>query len=462
MNMKPTSALGYALISFSGALWLYWLFVQRRLPADVGDGIQHFFYAQAVFSDPVHALNHWAKPLFTLLASPFAQLGFQGMVLFNGVVFFVTALIARMVLVHMRTPIVWQAVFPLLLLISGDYVMTVIAGLTEPLFNLVMMLAVLFLVRKQTVAFALAVSFLPYLRSEGQLPVILAVAVLLVLNRAKHLPFLLVGSVIYAVIGAVVLGDFWWYFTESPYVASNAVYGSGSTWHYVISYRNYLDNVGLFMLIIAVGVFLWKLKQRTFARTELVVLLFGLGTFFGIIGVHSLLYAKGMYGAYGLTRLATQGLPVLFLICLWLIGNIEFTVPKWRNVHARLPLVIVAALGLFVATTQRHDERLKPLPQALIDFPLPEAGKVVYHHPLVPYLAGENPFTPGSRFIFWQRSAQVLPSEMLPGDWLVWDAQFGPAEMNLPLDLLLAHPDLELVAQAPLDGTAVTLFRRQE
>jgi hypothetical protein len=81
---------------------------------------------------------------------------------------------------------------------------------------------------------------------------------------------------------------------------------------------------------------------------------------------------------------------------------------------------------------------------------------------LVPYLAGENPFTPGSRFIFWQRSAQVLPSEMLPGDWLVWDAQFGPAEMNLPLDLLLAHPDLELVTQAPLDGAVVALFRKRE
>ncbi len=462
MIKQQTSAWGYALIAFSGALWLYALGVQRRLPADVGDGVQHFFYAQAVFSDPLHALNHWAKPLFTLLASPFAQLGFQGMVLFNAGVFWVTALIARMVLVHLRTPFAWQAVFPLLLMISGDYVMTVIAGLTEPLFNLVMMLAVLFLVRKQTLAFALAVSFLPYLRSEGQLPVILAVAVLLVLHRAKHLPFLLVGSVIYAVIGAVVLGDFWWYFTESPYVASNAVYGSGSPWHYVISYRNYLDNVGLFMLIIAVGVFLWKLKQRTFARTDLVVLLFGLGTFFGIIGVHSLLYAKGMYGAYGLTRLATQGLPVLFLICLWLIGGVAFKRPAWRLAHTRLPLLLVAALALFVATTHRHDERLKPLPQALIDFPLPEAGKVVYHHPLVPYLAGENPFTPGSRFIFWQRSDRLLPAAMQPGDCLVWDAQFGPAEMNLPLDLLMAHPNLELVAQAPLDGAAVALFRKRE
>jgi hypothetical protein len=462
MIKQQTSAWGYALIAFSGALWLYALGVQRRLPADVGDGVQHFFYAQAVFSDPLHALNHWAKPLFTLLASPFAQLGFKGMVLFNVGVFFGTALIARMVLLHLRTPIAWQAVFPLLLMISGDYVMTVIAGLTEPLFNLVMMLAVLFLVRKQTVAFAVAVSFLPYLRSEGQLPVILAVAALLALNRAKHLPFLLAGSMIYAVIGAVVFGDFWWYFTQSPYVASNAVYGSGSPWHYVVSYRNYLDNVGLFLLLLAVGVFIWKLIQRTFARTELVVLFFGLGTFFGIVVVHSLLYAKGIYGAYGLTRLATQGLPVLFLICLWLIGNLEFKLPTWRTVHARLPLVIVAALGLFVATTQRHDEHLKPLPQALIDFPLPEAGKVVYHHPLVPYLAGENPFTPGSRFIFWQRSAQVLPSEMLSGDWLVWDAQFGPAEMNLPLDLLLAHPDLELVAQTPLDGAAVALFRMRE
>jgi hypothetical protein len=266
---------------------------------------------------------------------------------------------------------------------------------------------------------------------------------------------------IYAVIGAVVLGDFWWYFTNSPYEASNAVYGSGSPWHYVVSYRNYLDNVGLFMLLIAVGVFIWKLKQRTFDRVEFVVLFFGLGTFFGIVVVHSLLYAKGIYGAYGLTRLATQGLPVLFLICLWLIGGVAFKQTPWRLAHARLPLLLVAALALFVAMTNRHDERLKPLPQALIDFPLPEAGKVVYHHPLVPYLAGENPFTPDSRFVFWQRTDRVLPAAMQSGDCLVWDVQFGPAEMNLPLALLLAHPDLELVAQSPLDGAAVALFRKR-
>lgn len=440
-----------------------WLFMQRSLPVDVGDGVQHFFYAQAVFSDPIHLLNHWAKPLFTLLSSPFAQLGLQGMVLFNVVVFFFTALIARMVLIHMRTPTAWQALFPLLLLISGDYVMTVIAGLTEPLFNLALMLAVLFLVRKQTLAFAIAVSFLPYLRSEGQLPVILAACALVAMRSAKHVPFLLTGSVIYAMIGALVLGDFGWYFTKSPYIADNAVYASGSAWHYVISYRNYLDNVGLFLLLLALGIIVRKaIQQRAFEREQLVVLFFGFATFFGIVVVHSLLYARGIYGAYGLTRLATQGLPVVFVLCLGLLGNVAFKLPKWRSVHSRLPLLIVAALGLFLATTKRHDERLKPLQKAMLMLPIPVDGRVVYHHPLLPYLAGENPFVPGSRFIFWQRSEQVLPSEMLPGDWLVWDTQFGPAEMNLPLDLLMAHPDLELVEQATGDDVQLALFRMRE
>ncbi len=47
------------------------------------DSINHFLYAHYAPPHPELYLNHWAKPLFTLLASPFAQFGFIGIKLFN-------------------------------------------------------------------------------------------------------------------------------------------------------------------------------------------------------------------------------------------------------------------------------------------------------------------------------------------------------------------------------------------
>ena len=56
-----------------------------------GDSIQHYQIARYSWSDPELLLHHWGKPLFTLFASPFAQLGHWGMSLFNACCVLATA-----------------------------------------------------------------------------------------------------------------------------------------------------------------------------------------------------------------------------------------------------------------------------------------------------------------------------------------------------------------------------------
>ena len=58
---------------------------------DPGDGIKHFQIAKYSWDYPSLLLHHWGKPLFTLLSSPFAQLGFNGMIFFNILLFVVCA-----------------------------------------------------------------------------------------------------------------------------------------------------------------------------------------------------------------------------------------------------------------------------------------------------------------------------------------------------------------------------------
>ena len=51
-----------------------------------GDSIHHYLYAKYATAHPENFFNHWAKPLYVLLACSFAQFGFVGMKIFNALV----------------------------------------------------------------------------------------------------------------------------------------------------------------------------------------------------------------------------------------------------------------------------------------------------------------------------------------------------------------------------------------
>ena len=45
---------------------------------DAGDSIHHYLYARYAPYHPELFFDHWAKPLYVLLAAPFAAFGFEG------------------------------------------------------------------------------------------------------------------------------------------------------------------------------------------------------------------------------------------------------------------------------------------------------------------------------------------------------------------------------------------------
>ena len=47
------------------------------------DDISHFRRSRYAFQHPEFFLYHWGKPFFTALTAPFAQLGFEGVRIFN-------------------------------------------------------------------------------------------------------------------------------------------------------------------------------------------------------------------------------------------------------------------------------------------------------------------------------------------------------------------------------------------
>jgi hypothetical protein len=70
------------LTLFFCCCWFIYNFSKSDIPADAGDGIMHYYISNASWQNPSLFLDHWGKPLFILLSSPFSQFGFAGIVFF--------------------------------------------------------------------------------------------------------------------------------------------------------------------------------------------------------------------------------------------------------------------------------------------------------------------------------------------------------------------------------------------
>ncbi|MCB0786930.1 MAG: hypothetical protein KDC02_22320, partial [Flavobacteriales bacterium] len=132
-----------------------------------GDSEQHFLIARWAPVHPELYLDHWGKPLFTLLASPFAQLGFAGMKAFNALCMLGTLLMT------MRLARRWELPHPVLaglflLACPGVWELT-FSGLTEPLFALGLVTVVVLAEEDRWRPAALVAGLLPFVRSEGLL-----------------------------------------------------------------------------------------------------------------------------------------------------------------------------------------------------------------------------------------------------------------------------------------------------
>ncbi|MCS7078406.1 MAG: hypothetical protein NZ455_16965, partial [Bacteroidia bacterium] len=128
----PKKVLWYVLI-----LYIFicaWTIFYFNGTAGTGDTITHFLFAKYAFKYPIFFFDHWAKPVFTLLASPFAQFGFTGIKVFNALVTVFTLYFTYQCAVLLK---INQPILPVLfcILMPSYYILT-FSGLTEPLFAL--------------------------------------------------------------------------------------------------------------------------------------------------------------------------------------------------------------------------------------------------------------------------------------------------------------------------------------
>jgi hypothetical protein len=457
MIIRKTASL---LLRFTGLLlalvYLTGMNFRNELPVDAGDGIAHYSIARQSWVESFYFLDHWGKPLFTLLSSPFAQAGFQSFVVFNLLIFTATCLVVFAIFRKLNVATAYYFFFPLLLICVPDYSYCILGGMTEPLFGLLLTAAVYAAFCQRWIVFAIVVSFTPFARSEGMFVVVLALGLLLTVGMSEYrsasdytiprkkilriystIPFLATGFIIYAIAGWWLIDMPMWYFENDPY-PEGSIYGNGPWWWYLSTWKNHFGLITLALL--PFGVFgcivLWK---KQLVRNFIWIFLFTAAVYGGIVFIHSCLWMLGIKGAGGLTRLAIQGLPPVLML---IIVGCHFVTKQLNSIPH-----IVAGLGVSMLIIKEIPElpyplKANPFEKLLIQsadyahahFP---GKRIYYFHPLIPWRL--NVGTKDTESNMEQRYFHRMPKmvvEMQEGGIVIRDPQFGPVEQGLPLDFV--------------------------
>ena len=433
----------------------YLLFVifSGDLPYDTGDGLLHFAISKQSWASPEMFLNHWGKPLFILFSSGFAQFGFKAYTIFNVLVFLSTILLLFSIFKHFKIRGIIPILTPIIFLTIPDYTGGVVGGLTEPFFGLLLVIMLWACIKEKWILFAIVASFTPFARSEGMLVVVSAPLMLLLFKQWKALPFVFLGFLVYAGIGKLLIDQPMWYFENDPYPAVSS-YGKGLWSDYLTRFDKHIGYIPLYLLpLMFVGFFMWKQQQP---KKAILTTLYFFGIYFAIIFIHSYLWANGLKGSLGLTRIATQGLPAALGLGLVFTGFMINELHKVTNLFAFSAILCISVthiLQLELPIKETPYQKIIRESGEYVQKYEKQVGKIYYFQPLIAYHKGITVMETHPQYIHsFLHLEEDVKNKFKVGDIIIREAQFGPIEQGLPFEELNKYPWIKQVKHYYVNG----------
>jgi hypothetical protein len=402
---------------------------------DPADSIVHYLFAKYAPLHPKLFFDHWAKPVYVILASPFAQFGFTGMKVFNSIISLITMYYTyrtaeRLKLQNAIMVVVIMMFAPL------NYIIT-FSGLTEPLFAMFTVLAIFFCANQKYLTASIIISFLPYIRSEG-LIIIGVFALYFIIKKAwRVLPFLLSGSIFFSIAGYFVYHDLLWVFTKIPYASLSSPYGSGPILHFVEELMNVVGIPSYILLWIGFLFICFKVLKKKAQAEEVFILLFGFSAF---VIAHSLFWYLGIFNSYGLKRVLIGIIPIIALIILQgynIVSEYLFSTKKTANMVLQFLIITYVVIFPFTANPsaihwQKDMELGKDqiLANEVSNYFLEKKDTqhlFIYDHPQLSIGMNIDPFDDTKN----KKISRESISQMKPGDILIWENIFAENDANI-------------------------------
>jgi hypothetical protein len=420
---------------------------------DSGDSILHYLMAKQSWSYPKYFLHHWAKPFFVLVSSPFTQLGWAGMKLFNMLCVVGSLFVVWRIQSHSARVLL---IFLVIGLSMPDLLLVQSSGLTEPLFGLILCLGLMAYARNKIKLAALIWSWLPFVRSEGWI-ILLVLAVLLGIQRKWYAIFFLsLGTIVYSLVGAAFYQDLLWVFHENPYQGEEIKYGSGSWLHYwnQLPYAMGLPN---FIVLIVGSLHLLNLfARRRIGIKEPSVL--ALVVFWAFFTAHSIFWGMGWFHSFGLRRVFIAVLPLVVLINFKLLNTLVAS----RLKHIKfVALCLILLIGVFPylgnpmgidveeSIAKKNDQIVADkAAKWLLQSEYSERPVAIGFHYLV---------IPLERDMDNGREVKLIDSytknALIPGTILLWDSYFSESDKGVQEIMLLTDSKCKLIRSIQADSS---------
>ena len=314
---------------------------------DEGDSIMHYLFARYAFGHPENFIHHWAKPFYVLIMAPFARFGFMSAKLFNTflscIAVWFTYLIAR----EMKYK--WAIAVFVIALFFKNFMVVAFSGLTEPLNDALIAIAIYLAFTQRYMAATIIMSFLPFIRSEGLFLCGTFALYLLWLRQWRLVPLLLLGHIIYSIAGYHHYKDFLWVIHQIPYGYHNTHYGHGSWSHFITQMpmitgvlNAVLLSVGMIIMISLPVYLFYKKRPQDISKQSIFIV----GLFLIFFAMHASFWALGIFASFGLVRVFVAIACVMILIMLTAIEYIDQVLSKYVKWHA--PIIIAPLLALYL------------------------------------------------------------------------------------------------------------------
>lgn len=461
----------FAWLTFAGGVaWALYLLIPAGMAYETGDSIAHYVISREAWHHPALMLQHWGRPVATLLYMPAALVGLSAARITSLILAILTALVTLQLARRLQVPFVFA--IPVLLWFQPWFVRWAVQpALTEVPFSLMMVLSAYLFVSGRLLPASLIVGLFPLTRIEA-----IALTGLWTIYSIWRREWR--GAALAVLPALVYAGLYRWTFGQFPGGNFPIIPTAGTHllshtapprhgWNFLMPL---LSGIGLPVVILAlygapliirsaprIAVFGW------YASYVLVhAVTFGIGVrVVSALGSDQIRYlspiapAASIAGALGLKSFVGQ------------VGDsLETLLGQRAPPPQRLGWLIMAAcIGLVLA----GGLRLKPTPvdpevaaaEATVDWLRQHGmtnGPLVATHILIDYYLPGH-FLPARPGVDPESESPPPPSTMPVGTVVVWDTHFSG---HLGLHALLAsNPSWKLLATFPWSEGRFEIFRKE-
>lgn len=428
---------------------------------DAGDSIQHYLVAKGSWLKPELFLDLWGKPVYTFFMSPFAQLGYWAVQIFNTIL---TALALYFTILCLRKNgyINTWILIPFSIFANINFV-CINTGLTEPMFGFWLAMGAYLFFNEKYFLGSLFISFIPFVRAEGYIMLPLFGLILLWRKQWKRIPLLLFGYAFLSVIGFFQYKDLFWIRNKNPYNGDNLnEYGRGTLTFFVEKFDYVLGYpLGILVVIgLAVGI-AWiyrNIKSNALQKKyDMEVWLLLCAPFILYFAAHIYFWWKGGYDSYGLVRVfagvATSGASIAFVGLNHIVHSrcIADEWGKWLILCCSLVIIISKPFMNPAYTLDGLRPELACVKQAT-DWAKANTAvatsKVYAMYPLVPLELNLNTYDDKRFSYLWglQDVIQKHGTNFAPdGSLWFWDSGFAKRDARFDLSTLTNNSGFELL-----------------